>query len=98
MIVAGRQPYVAHREYHENNCLDDAYDRPERVKRERDNELRQASKNPEHGVVGEHVGVKTNTERKRTEQIVCQVDWDHEREQPPYRSDQVILQILAGSV
>src|SRR5258708_4863732 len=39
VTVAGREPNVTHREYHENYRLDDADDRSEGVKRERDDEL-----------------------------------------------------------
>src|SRR5258708_32603492 len=74
MIVAGGESYVTHRKNHEDDRLNYADNRAERIKRERYDQPRQAGENAEHGMVGEHVGVKTNAQRKRPEQIVGQLD------------------------
>src|SRR5262249_6439722 len=94
MTVAGREPDIAHRQGHEDDRLDDADDRTERIKRQWNNQPGQAGKDTQYRVVGKHVGVKTNPERKRAEQVVGDIDRDHQEEQPPDRPDQIIAKKL----
>src|ERR1700720_2574284 len=81
VIVACGESHVAHRKNHEDDRLNYADDRAERIKRQRYDQPRQAGENTEHGMVGKHVGVKTNAERKRPEQIVGQLDRQHQHRQ-----------------
>src|SRR5260370_16544019 len=82
-MLVTRHHDVDHCEEHKDECLHHAYQAPERVKDDRHDELGQAGKNPEHVVIGEHVGKKTDTERERTRQVIDDFDQqhkDHERE------------------
>src|SRR5271166_2764998 len=87
MLVARGEPYVAERKYHEDERLDDAYDGAERIERQRENHVRQTGENAEHGMIGEHVRVKTNAERKRPKEIVRQLDRQHQRSEEQHRSE-----------
>ena len=78
VIVARCHSDVTHQENYKNDRLDHADDRSQRVERQRHDKARQPSENAEHGVVGEHVGVKTNAERERTDQVVNELDRKHQ--------------------
>src|SRR5208282_5986557 len=71
----------------ENHGLDYAYDRTERVKRDRKPYVGQSGEDSQHGMIGEHVGVETNAERKGAEQVVGQFDWKHQRRQKQDRAE-----------
>src|SRR5581483_1520449 len=90
MLVAGRQPHVAHRKHNENDRLDDADDGAERVEGQRNHQLRQTREDAEHRVVGEHVGVKTDAEREGSKQVVRQLDRQHQRRKEKHRSQKAL--------
>src|SRR5208337_1478871 len=64
MIVTRGESNVTHRKNHEDDRLDYADDRAERIECKRHDEPRQPGENAEHGMVGKHVGVKTNASEK----------------------------------
>src|SRR5262249_7471108 len=92
MAVTGRQSHVAHRQHHENDRLNNRDNRAESIKSQRHTQIGKSGEDAQYGMVGEHIRVKTNAERKRPEKSIRQVDRNHQKEQPPNRSDQVIAQ------
>src|SRR6202451_167978 len=90
MVVACGESNVTHRKDHEDDSLDHAYDRPERVEREPHQQAGPGAQETEHGMVGEHVGVETNAERKGTEQIIGQLDRQHQHRQRQVRAEKTL--------
>src|SRR5579883_1188321 len=88
VLVALRELDVAHGQNHEDQRLDHANDRSQGVERQRNEHLGQPGENTQHLVIGEHVGVQTNTERKGPEQVVRQLDRKHQRRQQQNRAEE----------
>src|SRR5258708_10532117 len=88
MIVACSHSNVTHRKSHEYDRLDHANNRAQRAKCQRHNELGEPRENAEHGMIGEHVGVETNAERKRAEKIVGEFDREHQHRERQIRAEE----------
>src|SRR5664279_4165797 len=43
-----------------------------------------------HHVTREHIGEKTDGERKDSRQVACQLDDEHQRRQPPHRTEEML--------
>src|SRR5437016_2848772 len=86
MFVACGEPDVAERKYHEDKRLNDTDYGSQRIEREWGNDVGQSGKNSEHCVIGEHVRIETNAERKRAEEIVRQLDRQHQRREKQHRT------------
>ena len=69
-----RPSNVTHRKNHEIDRPDHADDRAERIECERYNQARQPSENVQRGMIGKHIGVKTNAERERADKVVDKLD------------------------
>src|SRR5258708_37997479 len=88
MFLARGHSHVTHRKSHEYDRLDHTDNRAERIKRERHEELGEPGENAEHGVIGKHVGVETNAERKRAEEVVGELDREHQDRERQIRAEE----------
>src|SRR5580704_838946 len=75
IVRMARHPDVRDRQDHEDQRLHDADDRAQRVESQRNDQLGKSREQPEHLMVGEHVGEKTDAQRERPEQVVGDLDY-----------------------
>src|ERR1700730_888716 len=86
VMRVARHPDVRDRPNNEEQRLHDANDRAQCIKGQRDDQLGETREQPKDLVIGEHIGKKTYAERKRTEQVVGDLDHNEEPRQPPERA------------
>ena len=90
MLVRNGPANVDHREQHENVGLQKTNEEVQANKNDRDDDLRQRYECQINLLTGEHVRKETNGERKGAREVADDLDGQHEKREPPERSEKLL--------